>query len=79
MFMMLALLTQVGCTTGKGLGEKDDIWYGDQVNLLGILTWSDVYYCSANKTSDGKSKPECHKAALKDDERVGPLRLKPRE
>lgn len=60
--ILFMLVSQAGCTTGKGLGEKEEIWYNNQVSFFGIFTSSDVYYCKSNKEPSGLVKPKCYEA-----------------
>lgn len=62
--ILLALaLTLSGCSTGHSMSGNEDAWYVEQTNVL-FYSYSDVYYCRANKEPSNVVKPKCFQAKM---------------
>lgn len=56
-----------GCTTSSFHStDAENTWLITQTNILGIYTYSDVFYCMSNKSPEKASKPTCSQAILFD-------------
>lgn len=67
LFILLAVTTLFSCTTSSfHRTDAENSWLITQTNILGIYTFSDIFYCSSNKVAEKSTMPICSKAAMLD-------------
>lgn len=54
--LLFSLLMLSGCAINPvaSLGNNDQVWVADKHDTL-IYGWTNILYCQANKSADGKS------------------------